>query len=135
MVTVMGATKGAIAYIAVSYLIGHQLPAAAIQNAAGRYEVPNLKNIESAASTVHSVKSNREMHIVNPSKRAKNAYPISTFTYAILRSPDPLGNGAQLKSFVQYALGPGQSLGPRLDFAPLPSKVLAADNAAANSIN
>jgi phosphate transport system substrate-binding protein len=135
MVTVMTGTKGSIAYIAVSYLIGHQLGAAAIQNAAGKYEVPNLKNISNAAGSVHSVPADREMHIVNPPKSARIAYPISTFTYAILRSPDPLGNGAELKSFVQYALGPGQSLGPRLDFAPLPSKVLAADNAAVGQIN
>jgi phosphate transport system substrate-binding protein len=135
MVTVMTGTKGSIAYIAVSYLIGHQLGAAAIQNAAGKYEVPNLKNISNAAGSVHSVPADREMHIVNPPKSARIAYPISTFTYAILRSPDPLGNGAELKSFVQYALGPGQSLGPRLDFAPLPSKVLAADNAAVAQIN
>ena len=66
MVTVMSATKGAIAYIAVSYLIGHQLPAAAVQNSAGRYEVPNLKNISNAASSVKHVPGNREMHIVDP---------------------------------------------------------------------
>jgi len=134
MVTVMTGTKGSIAYVAVSYLIGHRLGAAGIENAAGRFEVPNLRNISNAAGAVHSMPADREIHIVNPPKSAKIAYPISTFTYAILRSPDPLGNGAELKSFVQYALGPGQSLGERLDFAPLPSKVLAADNAAARHI-
>lgn len=135
MVTVMDATKGSIAYIAVSYLIGHHLPAAALQNSAGKYEVPNLKNIANAAASVKHVPASEEMHIVDPGRSAKIAYPISTFTYAILRPSDPLGNGGLLKSFVKYALGPGQSLGPRLDFVPLPSRIHRADEAAVGRIH
>jgi phosphate transport system substrate-binding protein len=135
MVTVEEQTTGAIAYIAVSYLIAHQLPAAAIRNAAGKYEVPNLKNISNAASIVKSVPSDRELHIVNPPKKAKIAYPISTFTYVILQPTDPLGNGAQLKDFIAYALGPGQAFGPRLDFVPLPSNIKRVDEAALQSVH
>jgi phosphate transport system substrate-binding protein len=135
MVTVMTATKGAIAYIAVSYLIGHQLAAVAVQNAAGRFETPNYKNIANAASIVKHVPSNREMHIVNPPRGARIAYPISTFTYCILQPTDPLGNGAELKSFVDYAINGGQSLGPRLDFVKLPANIHAADQAAVNQIH
>ncbi|HEX4106674.1 MAG TPA: phosphate ABC transporter substrate-binding protein PstS, partial [Solirubrobacteraceae bacterium] len=126
MVTVLQSTPGAIAYIAVSYLIAHHLPAAAIRNNAGNYEVPNLRNIANAASVGHEA-ANGEIHIVDPPKRAKIAYPISTFTYCILRPTDALGNGALLKSFVQYALGPGQAFGPALDFVPLPKSIKAAD--------
>jgi phosphate transport system substrate-binding protein len=129
MVTLMQQTRGAIAYIAVSYLIAHRLPAAAIKNAAGHYEVPNLRNIANAAQAGHLGAGN-EIHIVNPPKRAKIAYPISTFTYAIVQSSDPLGNGSLLKAFIGYALGAGQSFGPSLDFVPLPSNILRADRAA-----
>jgi phosphate transport system substrate-binding protein len=124
------ATNGSIAYIAVSYLIAHSLPAVAIQNAAGNYEYPNLANIENAAQTVKSVPSSDALHIVDPPKSAKIAYPISTFTYVI--APTTAPNGGILKQFVKYALGPGQSFGAGLDFAPLPKAVLAADKAAAN---
>ncbi len=133
MVTVLGQTRGGIAYIAVSYLIAHRLPAAAIKNQAGHYEVPNLRNIANAASVGHEA-ANGEIHIVNAPKRAKIAYPISTFTYCILRPSDPLGNGGLLKSFVQYALGPGQSFGPALDFVPLPKNIRRADLAEASRI-
>jgi phosphate transport system substrate-binding protein len=133
MVTVLGQTKGGIAYIAVSYLIAHQLPAAAIRNQAGNYEVPNLRNIANAASTGHEA-SNGEIHIVNPPRRAKIAYPISTFTYCILQPTDPLGQGGLLQQFVKYAVGPGQAFGPALDFVPLPKSIKAADEAAANRI-
>jgi phosphate transport system substrate-binding protein len=134
MVTEEEGTPGVIAYIAVSYLI-NRLPAAAIQNRAGKYEVPNLRNISNAASTVKSLPPNRELHIVNPPRRARIAYPISTFTYCVLRPTDPLGHGALLKSFVAYALGTGQTFGPSLDFVPLPPRIKSADEAALSQIH
>jgi phosphate transport system substrate-binding protein len=134
MVTVLQQTNGGIAYIAVSYMIAHHLAAAAIKNQAGNYEVPNLRNIANAASVGHEA-GNGEIHIVNPPRRAKIGYPISTFTYAILQPTDPLGNGGLLQQFVKYALGPGQSFGPALDFVPLPKNIKAADEAAANRIH
>jgi phosphate transport system substrate-binding protein len=134
MVSALQSTRGGIAYIAVSYLIAHRMPAAAIKNAAGHYEVPNLRNIANAASVGHEA-SNGEIHIVNPPRRAKIAYPISTFTYVILQPTDPLGNGALLQQFVKYALGPGQAFGPALDFVPLPKNIKAADERAANNIH
>jgi phosphate transport system substrate-binding protein len=121
---VLESTNGSIAYIAVSYLIAHSLPAAAIQNRAGKFEYPNLANIENAAKTVKHVPGNNELHIVNPPRSAKIAYPISTFTYAIVPASAP--NGALLKQFITYAIGQGQSFGPALDFAPIPKVVLNA---------
>ena len=121
---VLESTNGAIAYIAVSYLIAHSLPAAAIKNAAGKYEYPNLVNIENAAKTVKRVPGNNEMHIVNPPRSAKIAYPISTFTYAIVPASSP--NAAIIRQFISYAIGPGQAFGPALDFAPIPKVVLRA---------
>ena len=129
---VLQGTPGSVAYIAVSYLIAHQLPAVAIQNAAGRYEYPNLANIENAAAGVKHLPANMALSIVNPSKRAKIAYPISTFTYVI--APTTAPQGALLKAFVKYALGPGHSFGANLDFAPLPRVVVKADKAAVNRL-
>ena len=134
MVTAVQQTSGSIAYVAVAYLISQRLGAAAIQNAAGKFEVPNLRNIANAASVGHEA-GNGEIHIVNPPKRAKIAYPISTFTYAILQPTDPQGNGVLLQQFVRYAVGPGQAFGPRLDFVPLPTSIKKADQAAADQIH
>jgi phosphate transport system substrate-binding protein len=131
--TALAGTNGGIAYIAVSYLIANHLPAIGIKNAAGRYVVPNLSAIEAAASVVHSVPAGNQVTIVNPPKRAKSAYPISTFTYVIVPTNAP--QGTLLRSFIDYALGGGQSFGPSLDFAPLPGVVLAADRGTVNGIN
>jgi phosphate transport system substrate-binding protein len=125
-------TNGGIAYIAVSYLIAHEIPAVAIKNAAGKYEYPNLKNIESAAQTVKHVRSNNELHIVDPPKHAKIAYPISTFTYAIV--PHGAKQAGLLKQFIKYDLTTGQHFGAALDFAPIPKVVLNAAKKAVNSL-
>jgi phosphate transport system substrate-binding protein len=134
MSTALAGTNGGIAYIAVSYLIANRQPAVGIKNAAGNYVVPNLGAIEAAASIVHSVPFGNQVTIVDPPKRARSAYPISTFTYCIVPTNSG-GNGPLLQSFIDYALGAGQSFGPSLDFAPLPKVVLRADRATVNTIS
>jgi phosphate transport system substrate-binding protein len=125
MASALSQTNGGIAYISVAYLLANQLPAAAVQNRHGTFAVPNLGAIENAASVVHSVPSDNQVTIVNPPKKAKSAYPISTFTYAIVPTNAP--QGALLRAFITFALsGSGQSYGPRLGFAPMPKDVLRA---------
>jgi phosphate transport system substrate-binding protein len=117
-------TPGAIGYISASYLIAAGLGAVAVQNKAGNYEVPNLKNIESAASVVKSVPSSNEINITNPPASASTAYPISTFTYAVV--PHDAPQKGFLQQFLTYAITKGQAYGAALDFAPLPKVVLSA---------
>jgi len=132
MAQALEGTNGGIAYIAVSYLIANKLPAVAIKNAAGNYTVPNLSAIAAAASGI-SVPPGNEVTIVNPGKRRKTAYPISTFTYAFV--PTNAAQGGLIKSFISYAITQGQNFGPSLDFSPLPPSVVAADQATLNSIS
>jgi phosphate transport system substrate-binding protein len=121
---VVSSTNGAIGYISASYIIAHHLSAAALQNAAGKFEYPNLKPIEAAAKVVKSVPANNEMHIVNPPKSDKLAYPLSTFTYCIV--PRTASQRKAIASWVYYAMTLGQSFGAQLDFAPIPKVVLNA---------
>jgi phosphate transport system substrate-binding protein len=135
MATALQSTNGGIAYISVAYLIVNGLTheAIAVQNRAGRYEEPNLTAIENAAAVVHSVPAGNQVTIVNPPRSAKNAYPISTFTYVM--APTNAPQGALLQSFIGYALSSAaQSLGPRLGFAPLPRDVHNAAEATLRSI-
>ena len=77
--------------------------------------------------------SNNEVTIVDPGKRKKKAYPISTFTYAFV--PTNAAQGALLKSFIGYAITGGQNFGPSLDFSPLPQNIVNTDENTLNSIN
>ena len=82
-------TPGAIGYIEASYLIAAGLGAAAIQNKAGNFEYPNLKNIEEAAAIGEDVPPSNELTISTRRRRLQKAYPISTFTYAIVPHDAP----------------------------------------------
>jgi phosphate transport system substrate-binding protein len=121
---IVSSTNGAIGYIAASYLIGRGLGVAALQNAAGNYEFPNYSKIEAAGKTVTSVPSNNQLSIVDPPSSASSAYPLSTFTYAIV--PKVSSSASLLKQFITYALTTGQKYGPALDFAPIPKVVVSA---------
>jgi phosphate transport system substrate-binding protein len=121
---VVSSTSGSIGYISASYIIAHGLQAAALQNAAGKYEFPNLAPIEAAAKIIKHVPANNELHIVNPPKSDKLAYPLSTFTYCIV--PKTANQKGALASWVYYAMTAGQRFGASLDFAPIPKVVLEA---------
>jgi len=122
---VVGSTNGSIAYIAASYILAHGFQVAALQNNAGNYEYPNIPNISAAAAAFKTVPSTG-IHIVDPPKSAKLAYPLSTYTYVIVPKSSP--TAAALQKFIAYAIGGGQSFAGPLDFAPLPKPVLTADD-------
>jgi phosphate transport system substrate-binding protein len=121
---VVVSTNGSIGYISASYIIAHNLGAAALQNAAGKFEYPNLKNIENAAASIKRVPANNEIHIVDPPKKFKTAYPLSTFTYCMIPTDAP--QKPLLTEWVKYALTKGQKFGAALDFATVPKVVLKA---------
>ena len=129
---VISSTPGAIGYISASYAISHNMNVAAVQNAAGKFNFPNLKNISEAAKTIRKIPASNEMHIVSPSAKYPKAYPICTFTYAII--PKGSDKKSDLAAFVKYAIGDGQKFGAALDFAPLPTSVRNAATRAVNSL-
>lgn len=123
----LASTNGAIAYVGAAYLFANRLPAAAIENAAGRFEYPNLSEIESAGRTVKSIPVSNALQIVDPPSSARTAYPIATYSYVIVA-----GNAAHkpdVEQWLSYVLGNGQTFGQQLDFAPLPATVLRASQA------
>jgi phosphate transport system substrate-binding protein len=118
-------TKGALGYIAISYVLQNKMTYALIRNAANRYVTPNVASISAAAATVGNVPSSNAISIVNPPASAPTAYPMSTFTYALVPHHSP--KAALLKQFLNYAITTGQKFGPKLAFAPLPKRILTID--------
>jgi phosphate transport system substrate-binding protein len=121
-------TKGAIGYVDVAYAIANHLHFAAVKNAAGKFLYPSLRRIQAAALAFPKVPANNEIHIVNPPKSAKLAYPISTYTYVIVHKSSP--HAAELRKMIFWALTTGQSsqYAAKLTFAKMSTvkKVLVA---------
>jgi len=115
---------GTIGYLAISYVFTNKLDYALIRNQAGKFPVPGPDTITAAADAVKTIPADNAISITNPPASAANAYPISTFTYAIF--PTTSSKATALSDFVTYAIGPGQKFGAKLHFAPLPAKVVSA---------
>ena len=132
------ANKGTIGYISAYYLINQRITTAKIENAARKFEFPQLDNIADAAKSNSSVPAQGAgfsgVSIVYPSARYKTAYPISTYTYAIVNQQD--SNVSAVKSFLSWVISRngGLYLGTQLDFAPLPSSIISADTGLINSL-
>jgi phosphate transport system substrate-binding protein len=123
---VLTRTDGAIGYADVAYALANHIKFARVQNAAGKYTLPGLRAIGAAASTISKVPASNEMHIVNPPKSQPLAYPICTFTYALV--PTKTDKAPELRKFIFWALTQGQKqdLTAKLLFVPIPKPVLVA---------
>ena len=118
----MTRTPGSIGYMSVAYALRNRLAVASIQNAAGTFVRPDVKAIAAAAKAMAKPAPDNSISIVDPPASAKDAYPISTFTYAIV--PKDSRKASELKQLLEYAIGPGQQFAERYVFAPLPAEVV-----------
>jgi phosphate transport system substrate-binding protein len=114
-------TPGALGYISVAYAVQNKLDVASIENAAGNFVAPDLAGIEAAAEAMDNPEPDNSIPIVDPPASAKDAYPISTFTYAIVPKDAP--KASEVKELLEYAIGPGQVFAERFVFAKLPPRV------------
>jgi phosphate transport system substrate-binding protein len=122
---VLNRTKGGIMYADIAYSLANHFHFFRVQNQAGKYQLPGLRGIKAAASSIKKtsqIPPDNEMSIVNPSKANKLAYPICTFSYVLL--PLKTNNAPALRRFVFWALTSGQKYGPKLLFQPIPKPVL-----------
>src|SRR4051812_37078312 len=95
-------TDGAIGYVAVSYIAADSLMEALVQNAAGKYPEPTPEGIRPAATPARGPAADGSVSLVNPPSSAADAYPLSTYTYAIV--PKDSGKATTTKAFLTYAI-------------------------------
>ena len=115
-------TPGAIGYVEYGFAANNKLAMAQLQNKAGNFIAPS---VESAATTLASIKlpSNLRYFILDP--KGANDYPIVTFTWLLLKATyADAAKGAAVKAFVTYALTKGQATAPQLGYVTLPAEVV-----------
>jgi phosphate transport system substrate-binding protein len=118
-------TDGAIGYVGLAYALSNELSMPLVENSAGNFPEPGVESVEAAADAVSKIGPNNEISLADLPASAKDAYPISTYTYVI--APLESEKAEALKKFITYAISPeAQEFGPDLDFAPLPKQVVAA---------
>jgi phosphate transport system substrate-binding protein len=117
-------TPGTIGYADVAFAIANHFSYFAMKNRSGKFALPGSRGILSAALSDIKPAADNSLSIVNPPAKYANAYPISTYTYAIValqssKAPD-------LKKFLFWAVTNGQKgqYTAKLRFVPLPKTVL-----------
>ena len=132
MVAGCGQTTGCIAYVGIAYLtqaLQAKLGYAALQNGAKQYELPTAAAIAAeAASFVKQTPANGTISLIYG--KAKGAYPIINYEYAIVKTAQTSSATALgIRSVLEWAINPLDGNSPdylsQVDFQALPAKVEA----------
>ncbi len=116
-------TPGAIGYVELAYAKNNGLSYASIKNASGNYIEPSIEATTKAAEGV-SIPDDFRVSITNSNN--PEAYPIASFTWLLIyKEMDEHVKGEAIVNFIKWAVTDGQQYTTALDYAPLPSNVVA----------
>jgi phosphate transport system substrate-binding protein len=118
-------TEGALGYVELIYAISNKLPYAHVQNAEGAFVEPGLKGVTAAAAGA-DLPPDTDFRVSIANAQGRGAYPISSFTWLLIRKEDPDTNRARtLLEFIEWMLRPpAQRMAADLHYAPLPVPVI-----------
>ncbi|MCT0203477.1 phosphate ABC transporter substrate-binding protein PstS [Synechococcus sp. CS-602] len=114
-------TPGSIGYLNQAFVKG-KIKAAAVQNKAGKFVLPNLK---SGAAALNNIQLNSMLAGEEPNPAGADSYPISTLTWVLAYRS---GNGAKagnIRRAISYLLSPvAQGKADDLGYVPLRGAIL-----------
>ncbi len=116
---------GTIGYVELIYAISNGLPYADVKNAAGHFVEPALNSVTAAAAGAN-LQPGTDFRVSITNAAGEAAYPISSFTWLLLRPQNPDSAKAELiKNFVAWMITPdAQRMASDLHYAPLPMPVI-----------
>ncbi len=115
-------TPGSIAYVELAFADRLKLATSLLRNNAGAFVRPSIESTTAAAA---GVVLPEDMRVSITDAPGPAAWPISGFTYVLLRKDLPeKAVGEALLQFLQWAVSAGQTMTASLDYAPLPQSVV-----------
>ena len=116
-------TPYTIGYTERAYATQNQLPMAELKNKAGKFIAPTTAAMSAAAE---GVEMPPELYVSLVNSAAEAAYPITGYTYLLVYADakDP-AKGEAIAKYLWWGLHDGQKFAEGLDYAPLPTKVVA----------
>jgi phosphate transport system substrate-binding protein len=128
---VINNTPGSIGYLNQAFVKG-KIKAAALQNRAGRFVMPNLRG---GSAALNNIKLNSMLAGEDANPSGADSYPISTLTWILAYKT---GNGAKAPS-IQRAMtvllsSAAQNQADELGYVPLKGSILSQARAAVKSI-
>jgi phosphate transport system substrate-binding protein len=137
-------TDYAIGYIELAYALQNNVPVAALQNPAGNFVLPSLASTTAAAGSLPTSGlpsgSDSWANVIILNAPGDQAYPIVNPTYMLVYKDlgvvpgMTLDKATAIVQYIWYVIHDGQSLGPTLEYASLPSNLVQIDEASLNSV-
>ena len=125
-------TPGSIGYIEYGYATSQNLPMASLENKSGAYVAANTPSAQAALA---SVPLPDDLIAWASDPDAKDAYPITTYTWLICyKQYHDKGKFETLQGLLTYCLSDGQKESEALGYIPLPSTVSDKVKAALQNI-
>ncbi len=129
-------TPGAIGYVEQAYALQNNFTTAAVKNRAGQWVQPSLA-ATSAAGAGANPPANLEFSTIDAS--GAKSYPITAVTFQIVfqdvcKAGLSKAKAGELKSWLTYILGSGQSVSPQLEYAQLPAAIQSKAQARVNAL-
>ncbi len=117
---------GAVGYVELAYARQNKLGYATVENKSGKFVEPTIQGVtEAAAGVAKGLPANSDFRISILNAPGKDAYPISSMTWALVYAKQPdAAKGKKLVEFLRFGLTTGQELGEKLDYAPLPDALV-----------
>lgn len=125
---------GGIGYIELIYALQNKITFGPVKNTAGNFVKASLETTTAAASGAKMSATDFRVSITN--SPAKDAYPISSFTYLLI--PVQWKDSTKQKTvtdFLNWMLDNGQSMTTNLNYAPLPEAVKDKEREAIKAIH
>src|SRR5262249_25067934 len=115
---------GSLGYVELAYAVTIKLPAARVQNAAGKLIEATLgSTTAAAAAAAKNMPADFRVSLTNPA--GADAYPIASFTWLLVYKDQPNeAKGKALAKFLWWAIHDGQKHPAALLYAPLPAPVV-----------
>jgi phosphate transport system substrate-binding protein len=118
-------TPGAIGYTELGYALINKMSFGQVQNKSGTFITPTIEAVTAAASgAMADMGPNTDFRVSITNSPGADAYPISSFTWLLLRKEYPDASKArELAKFVWNCVTQGQAQAAKLGYAPLPQQL------------
>jgi phosphate transport system substrate-binding protein len=119
-------SPGGIGYVELGYALINKMAFAAVRNKSGNWITPTIESVtEAAQGAMDDMGPNTDFRVSITDSPGAQAYPISSFTWLLLRKQYPdAAKARELVKFVWWCLTEGQAKAPALGYAPLPKRMV-----------
>src|SRR4051794_11737249 len=129
-------TDGSVGYVEQAYALQNDFTTADMKNKSGKFVAPSLESTSAAGEGV-KIPADLRFDAINSPNPA--AYPIASATFLLVykdmcKAGLSQGKAKLVKSWLDYALGDGQSVAKELQYAPLPSNIPSKAEAKVNGL-